>query len=90
MSTDIGLLTYTEAEFDLVFKPLPGPDGSDIWEHADTLKHPRTCVWSIVEIDGDLFAIPGYHVVNVIGYSVTQTQWPHDHIEVQFDTAVTE
>ena len=79
-------LILTEDEYDERFKPLPGPDGSDIWEHAETLKHPAQCVWSIVEIDDELFSIPGYHVVNVIGYNVTEGQWPHDNIEVRFDS----
>jgi hypothetical protein len=84
---DAPFIDYTEAEFELIFEPLPNPEGSDLWEHAETLTHVPTFVWSVIEIDGDLFAIPGYHVVNVIGYSVTTVPWPHENVEVRFDPA---
>jgi len=75
----------TEDEYDHRYKPVAGPDGSDFWQHAETLGHARDRVWSILEVDGDLYAVPGYHVVNVIGYNVTTYRWSHDNIEVKFD-----
>jgi hypothetical protein len=85
MPTFTSTLILTEDEYDERFVPLPGPDGSDIWEHAATLKHPHQCVWSVLDIDGQRFAIPGYAVLNVVGHSVTREQWPHDNIEVSLD-----
>ena len=77
--------SLTEEQYDERFAPIPNAEGSDIWEHAETLTHPIDHVWSVVEVDdGDLCAIPGYHVVNVIGYNVTTQPWPHEQIDVTF------
>lgn len=74
-----------EDAFDARFKPLNGPDGSMFWEHKDTLTYAIEQVWSITEVDGELYAIPGYHVVNVIGYTVTEVPWPHESFEVEYE-----
>jgi hypothetical protein len=81
------LLSLTEAEYDESYHPFGNPEDSenDIWNHKATLDYPRNCVWSVIEVDDDLFAIPGYHVVNVIGYNVTKIGWEHENIEVRFD-----
>lgn len=39
---------------------------------------PMDRVWSIVEADDALFAVAGTHVVNVIGFIVTERPWRHD------------
>lgn len=77
----------TEAEYDAIYLPFGDPtdDDNDIWEYKSALAQPTETVWSVIEIDGDLFAIPGWHVVNVIGYNVTKTPWPHENIEVRMD-----
>ena len=76
------LLSLTEEQFDERYAPIAAADGNSIWEHKDTLHYPRGNVWSVVEAEDDLFVIPGYHVVNVIGYNVTALPWEHDNIEV--------
>jgi len=79
--------SLTEAEYDKRFQPFgnPADNDNDIWEHRHTLTQPTENVWSVLEVDDDLYAIPGYHVVNVIGYNVTKQPWPHEDIEVRFD-----
>jgi hypothetical protein len=79
------LLSLSEADFDREFSPKAQPDGNSIWEHKNTLRYPADHVWSVVEVDDDLYVIPGYHVVNVIGYNVTTKSWPHENIEVRLD-----
>jgi hypothetical protein len=76
----------TEAEYYERFAPIEGPDGSDIWEHRYVQTKPTSHIWSVVEVDGDLFVIPGWHVVNVIGFNVTEQPWTHDNIEVRLDS----
>ena len=75
----------SETEFDAIYLPQPAADENSIWEFAEAKTQTTENVWSIIEIDDDLFAIPGWHVVNVIGYNVTQVPWPHENIEVRFD-----
>ena len=76
----------TEAEYDDKYGPIMGPDDSGIWEYEDAKTKPTEHVWTVVEVDGDLYVIPGWHVVNRIGYNVTEQPWEHENIEVKFDT----
>jgi len=40
-------------------------------------------IWTLVVGDGDFFIIlPGAHVVNRLGYFVTEKEWEHDKYEV--------
>ena len=86
MPTFATTLKLTDDEFYERFAVIPGPEGSDMYEHADTLGFHRQQVWSVLDVDGELYAIPGYAVINVIGYNVTAHPWPHDNIEVRFDS----
>jgi len=79
-ATVVGL---TEDEFDQMFAPIPAEDGNSIWEYDAIRVHPRNRVWSVVEVDDDLFVIPDYHVVNVIGYNLTTVPWPHENVEAK-------
>lgn len=66
---------YTEEEFREHFKPLPSPSGdqgTDIWSWAEVKDQDPLHVWSIVEGDDyNWYALAGFHVVNMVGYSVT-------------------
>lgn len=66
--------TLSEDEYDERFEPLEAPDGSTTWEYDELGDLPYEHVWSVVETgDADhdaLYAIPGYHVVNMVGYNV--------------------
>jgi len=78
--------SLTEDEFDERYNPQPDPaDGNSIWPYAHVEDKATEFVWSVVEVDDDLFVIPGWHVVNVIGYNVTQVPWSHENIEVRLD-----
>jgi len=75
----------TEDEFYERYDPIAGPDGSDIWEYDHVKNRPTKHVWSVVEDEhGNLVAIPGWHVVNVIGYSVTGQPWEHTNIDARY------
>ena len=78
--------SLTEDEFEERYDTIMSRDGSGIWEFDQIKSRPTERVWSVVEVDGDLYAIPGWHVVNVIGYCLTRRPWEHDHIEVKFDS----
>jgi hypothetical protein len=68
----------TEDEFELEFVSISPPDGESLWEYKDTLKFPREQVWTVVDDGGETeswYAEPGYHIVNVMGYMVTEKPW---------------
>jgi len=59
------------------YKPTVKPNG-DYLEYLDTLIYPRNRVWSLIESEANyrnLYASPGYHIVNVLGYCVTEEPW---------------
>lgn len=76
-------LTIPEDVFWESYKPIEGPDQNTVWEHKDTLTYPLHQVWSLVdgESDDGIYALPGYHIVNVFGYCITQTPWNEDIVE---------
>ena len=74
--------------FDTFYWPLPAPDGSDIWQHEDVRVAPVEKVWTVVDGDsGGLFAMPGRHIVNRVGYMVTSRAWTHEDITVTLESA---
>lgn len=32
-------------------------------------------VWTVIEEDGELYVIPGFHIVNRFGYLITEKKW---------------
>lgn len=73
-----------ESTFTSEFRPMPNPvDGGLIWDRAqDTIGLPADQVWTLVEGDsGLIWALPGYHVVNRIGYVVTEKKWYEPDLE---------
>lgn len=60
--------------FDRKYKALDH-DGS-MTRHFEDITAEPSFVWSVVEGDGDaLYLLPGYHVVNVLGYVQTENPW---------------
>lgn len=46
-------------------------------DYEEARRSPVERVWTIVEgDDGNLYAAPGYRVVNRLGYVVTERPWP--------------
>lgn len=71
-------MTLSEDAFDATYKPINASDSESIWEYGQTLAHPIQHVWTIVDADDDnLYALAGYHVVNRVGYIVTEVPWEH-------------
>ncbi|MGE8141762.1 hypothetical protein ACQKOE_07290 [Novosphingobium sp. NPDC080210] len=62
--------------FERRYGPVDSPDGNMIWEHKDLPKDiEERNVWTLVDCDGTLYVVPGYHTVNYFGRVVTERQW---------------
>ncbi|MEA5456726.1 hypothetical protein SPF06_18540 [Sinomonas sp. JGH33] len=74
-----------EDEFDSSYRPIPTECGDLVRFGRDMEGFPVDQIWAIVEPgDGSLYAILGYHFVNVIGYVVTEVPWPNEDIEAEW------
>lgn len=63
--------------FDARYGPKPAPSGSDFWQWDEVVAASPTVdhVWTVVEEAGLTYATAGYHIVNVVGYVVTDVPW---------------
>jgi len=74
---------------DTPFVELPAPSGEPYWEQEeiDTAGVLPEQVWTVVEEDDGeeqkLFILPGYHLVNKLGYIVTEQLW--DDTDTEYD-----
>lgn len=80
MTPEPGIVT--EHEFWEHYKPIPAPlgtgDGGNLWNWEQAQHIPLNQVWTVVEGDDDTeswYACPGFHIVNKIGYCITQQPW---------------
>lgn len=78
----------SEKEFEEEFNPLPkNKDGDLMREHEEVVDLPLNTVWTVVDDGGETdnwYAIPGFHIVNKIGYVVTEKPWEDDDIEAMY------
>lgn len=77
----------SELEFDELYKPIPGPDGSDWRQHYEIPKDtPVANVWTVIEgDDGKEYISPGYHIVNYVARVVTKIPWANELLLVRVD-----
>jgi len=75
--------TISDEVFDSTYKPIDGADG-DVVRRSVVL--PITEVnhlWTLVDgDDGSMWLIPGNHVVNWVGYVLTEVPWETAYLEV--------
>lgn len=68
----------SERDFDEVWGVYLKPSG-DLFEFKDVRDQEPHHVWTIVETgddrDGNWYALPGFHIVNKLGYVMTQVPW---------------
>lgn len=66
----------SETQWEDTFEPLDGPDGTMLWDSVPDGTQADT-VWTVVDSDDGerSLVLPGIHVVNRIGYSVTAVPW---------------
>lgn len=67
----------TEEEFE-AFGPISPPSGETYWEYDEVKGLELERVWTVVDDGGeteDLYAVPGFHIVNTLGYMLTEHPW---------------
>lgn len=78
----------SEEDFDEKFRPIqrPGDDNAaPLYEYHEVKDQQLEHVWSIIEgEDGGWYAQPGFHVVNMMGYTLTEIPWEHDNMEAVY------
>lgn len=75
---------------DLGLIPNPkSPDTEQLETYGDDLAHVRSVlnddpcrIWTVVDCDGELALISGYHFVNRCYYLITEKPSPHDDVMV--------
>lgn len=87
MTTDKTPRQLTETEFDEQFTVVPEHDGQLVRDRMPGSDPQSRCLWTIVESDdgGDLYAVPGVHYVNRIGYIVTEETWTEAIVCAEWD-----
>lgn len=70
-------IIISEDDFDAVWGAYARSDG-ELFSHADIVHKPLNLVWTVVD-DGEgtntLYALPGFHIVNKVGYVLTTKAW---------------
>lgn len=89
-------ISLSEEQFHDTFNPILAESG-DLLEFDDVKDLQPEHVWTIVDGDeehecedgefrANSYALPGFHIVNKLGYIRSDTPWPHDNIEaIYFD-----
>ena len=74
----------SETDFVDIWGAKTAPSG-DLFQYHDVKDLGLHKVWSIVECDNeDWVALPGFHVVNHMGYVVTDKPWTDDGVEAMW------
>jgi hypothetical protein len=68
----------TEDEFDEQFTVIPDARGETVRPTTDSIDTDPKHLWTIVDADGSLYAVSGWHFVNRIGYILTEEAWTEE------------
>lgn len=62
--------------FERKYNSVEAPGGSSVWRFDEIKGTDERYVWSVCDGDnGKTYLMPGYHMVNVWGYSKTEKPW---------------
>lgn len=68
----------TEDEFDAQFTVVTGAEGEEIRDDYKDIDPDSKHLWTIVDAEGNLYALTGVHRVNRFGYIVTKEAWTEE------------
>jgi hypothetical protein len=81
----ITMKNLTEDEFDAEFTVVPDTRGDTVRPSADGIDVNSKQLWTIVEAEGSLYAVSGWHFVNRIGYILTEEAWDQETEAVWYE-----
>ena len=78
----------SDDEFDQKYEPLDPPSGESYWTaqeiQAGGTRWDPNHVWTVLDVDDELFIVPGIHRVNQFGFMLTRFPWRDKNIQVKW------
>jgi len=68
----------TEDQFDAQFTVVTGADGDDVRPTLRGIDPDSKHLWTIIDAEGNLYAVSGAHYINRVGYIVTKEAWTEE------------
>lgn len=87
------VLEIDEPTFWEKYRPVVDPTEGQVIRGPESIPNlAATTVWTVVDTGESetLYALPGIHVVNRLGYVVTERPWPHRRVMAIYSAGVTE
>lgn len=78
------MTTIREDDFERDYRPIVKPTGESMLEWDELPDPTARNVWTIVDCDGDLYALPGIHVVNRLHYILTEVEWTDETTDAEW------
>lgn len=85
------LLEIDEQTFWEKYRPIVDPTEGQVIRDPGTIPNlAATTLWTVVDTGESetLYALPGSHVVNRLGYVVTERPWPHRSVVAVYSNGV--
>lgn len=85
------LLEIDEQTFWEKYRPVVDPDEGRPFRGPGSINNlAATTLWTVVDTDESetLYALPGSHAVNRLGYVVTERPWPHRSVVAVYSNGV--
>lgn len=84
-----GSRPVSERRFWEHYKPIESITGNQMWEYHEVIASgvPLNRIWTVIEGDTGRtwYASPGFHIVNKLGYVVTEVPWEDATIDAIYD-----
>ena len=87
-STKKKAVEISDDEFDRKYDPIDPPSGESFWEAHEIRGQKKNHIWTVLDVDGVLYAVPGIHRVNRFGFLVTRKPWRNTNIEVRYASRI--
>lgn len=68
------MASLTALDWEERFTIVPNPDNGETIRDGVGAADSRT-VWTVIDVNGVLYIIAGWHYVNRLGYVITEEQW---------------
>lgn len=66
------------------YEPVESPEGSLFWDQVGNNVSDHN-LWTILDCEGVLYVVPGVHVVNAVGFAVTELPWESRNLQYKWE-----